>query len=344
MSELTEEEKAFDYSDEIHEDSVDDANDEEFSETPDNNDADTHADDDISDDYTYTDEDDDDDEDEEHDDADGNSSDDGSGTDDDSSDDNGEPKEIDQALIFEAAGAGLSLEDVSEIKDPAALRAAIKFAKKNKPAGDGQEGEEGSEDEDEFSFEEFNLEVPDDFDEEGAEIMQGMNKHFNAQMKTMTEQMNAQAKVIKESGNASTQAMEQRAQDEFYKSFDKQCMAKKEWQEVLGKGEIESLSKDSKESDNRIAVVREMEAQVRAHPELINDQDKLFERALLLTFPEQKTKIDAETKGSRKRDHQGRRGTQRPSGKKNRSVGDLPSKKKTVNMVTALINKALGNG
>ena len=325
----TELENDYDYSDDMTDDNIADTDTgEEFSDAPEKDGNATHESDDISNEYDYE-PDEEAIEDDDDIDADDDSSDNDSDTDDNSSDDDDEPQQIDQALIFEAAQAGLSIDQVSEIKDPAALRTVIEFAKSSKPQGDGSGGEGEDDDADAFKFEPIDLKIPEDFDEEGAELMQNMSDSFNSQMKAMTDKINEQDKARKTADATNKDTMEEQARNEFYGWFDKKCESMKEWSDVLGKGEIKSLSAESAESKNRVKIVREMDAQLLAHPELINDKDKLLDRAMLLTFPDQKEKKSAQAKRQRKTNHQHNRGTQRPSGKRNRSVSDLPSKKKS---------------
>lgn len=251
--------------------------------------------------------------------------------DEESSDEEPKVQQISQEQLFQAAQAGLSLEEVNEIKDPAALDLVIKMAQNRK--ADGQSGNgAGSQQEEEkpaYTFEPFKPEIPEDYDDETKALINGMAESFNKKFEEMTGIMNGLDKSSKEAESKYQQEMQQQAVNMFTEWFDNHCQSQEAWSDILGTGSIDDLNENSDAHKNRNKLIMEMDRQAQAHPELQGDKIKLFDKALLNAFPDVYSNKKAKAKQDKITDHKQKRATQKPTGKRKKALKHIPQTKQS---------------
>jgi len=234
------------------------------------------------------------------------------------------PAVIDPGLIMRAGKAGLTADDLKAFATPEALTQAVILMERSAPrqGGDSAAAEEPKVEE----FKPFELEIPEDFDDESASVLKKMQEQFNMLGKAMHEKAAASEKELielKGTLQQDRQAAEQQARVEFTKWFDDELSQRAdEWGDLLGSEQIGQLPDNDPKVINRQKVVIEMDNLARAHPEW--DRNRLLQGALTLTFPDQIEKRAVSKVKQKASQHRQNRVTARPSSRVPQKIEDMP--------------------
>jgi len=236
--------------------------------------------------------------------------------------DTGSPiDQLSNDMIFRAASAGLTADDVKSFTSPAALEAAVVLMERNaltggtaanSQSGQAEEAEKAEE------FKPFELELPEDMDDESAKLLKQMNEHMNTIGKAKHEETAALKKELAELRSGTESYQEQMQQT-------KQQETQKWLNETVEKANLEydGLFKDQK---NLQALVVEMDAQDRAHPDWSNQ--KIFDAAMSITFPDKRANRAVTQAKTKATNHRQNRAIAKPSNQKPRNIDDMPKGKK----------------
>ena len=234
------------------------------------------------------------------------------------------PAVMDPGLIMRAGKAGLTADDLKAFATPEALTQAVILMERSAPrqGGDSAAAEEPTVDE----FKPFELEIPEDFDDESASVLKKMQEQFNMFGKAMHEKAAASEKELNElkgTMQQDRQAAEQQARVEFTKWFDGELSQRADqWGDLLGSEQIGQLPDNDPKVLNRQKVVIEMDNLARAHPEW--DRNRLLQGALTLTFPDEIEKRAVSKVKQKATQHRQKRVTARPSSRVPQKIEDMP--------------------